>query len=59
MSNNPKTPISFFKALKEIDTLKGSKLYSIFFLVWLLPLGSILCVILLFVRFYLQVKNRF
>jgi hypothetical protein len=58
MSSNPKTSISFFKALKEIDTLKGSKLYSIFILVWLLPLGSILCVILLFVRFYLQVKNR-
>lgn len=58
MSSNPKIPISFYKSLKEIDTLKGSELYSIFILVWLLPLGSILCLILLFVRIYLQVKNR-
>ena len=59
MSYSPKTPISFSDVLKEIETSKGPKLYSIFFLVWLLPLGSILCVILLFVRFYLQMKNRF
>lgn len=49
----------FYKALKEIDTLKGAELYSIFILVWLLPMGSILCLILLIVRLYLRVKNQF
>lgn len=31
MSSSPKTPISFSKVLKEIETSKGSKLYSVFF----------------------------
>ncbi len=52
-----KSKISFSYALAEIKGSKGSRFFALMVLVWLLPMGSILCVALLFVRFFTQLKN--